>query len=60
MQTNPSKEIEAEAKQVKKLFIGATDAEDTLHQGLETLITSWVARFILNCTSSKQNQFLLN
>ena len=61
VQTKPSKETEAEAKLVKKVFAGATEMKDTQHQVLEKRgfwqtirITSWEARFIQNCKIRKE------
>lgn len=63
VQTKPTKETEAEAKLVKEVFSVAVEQEDSLHQVLQKhgfwhtiRITSWVARFIHNCKSSKANR----
>ena len=63
VQTNPSKETEAEAKLVKEIISVAVEQEDSLHQVLQKhgfwqtiRITSWVARFVHNCKSSKANR----
>ena len=63
VQPKSSKESEAEAKLVKEVFAVATEPKDTLYLVLEKhefwhaiRITSWVARFIYNCKSSKENR----
>ena len=63
VQTGPSKETEAEAKLVKEVVSVAVETEDGLHQVLQKhgfwqtiRITSWVARFLHNCKSSKANR----
>ena len=63
LQTKPSKETEAEAKPVKKVFHGATETEDTPHQVLvkhglwQTIRTTpWVARFLQTCKKGKKYQ----
>ena len=65
VQTEPNKETEAEAKLVKEVFSVAVEQEDSLEQILQKhglcqtiRITSWVARFIHNCKSSKANRLL--
>ena len=61
-QIGPSKDTEAEAKLVKEVVSAAVETEDSLHQVLQKhgfwktiRITSWVARFLHNCKSSKAN-----
>ena len=63
MQSEPTKETEAEAKLVNEVFSVAVETEDSLHQVLQKqgfwktiCITSWVARFLHNCKSSKANR----
>ena len=63
VQIGPSKETEAEAKLAKEVISVAVETEDSLHQVLlkhgfwKTIcITSWVARFLHNCKSSKANR----
>lgn len=62
VQPKSSEESEAEAKLIKEVFAVATEPKDTLYLVLEKQkfwhairITSWVARFIYNCKSSKEN-----
>ena len=63
VQTEPNKETEAEAKLVREIFSVAVEQEDSLEQILQKhgfwqtiRVTSWVARFIHNCKSSKANR----
>ena len=63
VQIGPSKESKAEAKLVKEVVSVAVETEDSFHQVLlkhgfwKTIrITSWVARFLHNCKSSKANR----
>ena len=63
VQTEPNKETEAEAKLVREIFSVAVEQEDSVEQILQKhgfwqtiRVTSWVARFIHNCKSSKANR----
>jgi len=65
VQTGPSKETEAKTKLVKKVVSVAVETEDRLHQVLQKhgfwqtiRITSWVARFLHSCKTSKANRLL--
>ena len=63
VQIGPSKETEAEAKLAKEVVSVAVETEDSLHQVLQKhgfwkaiRITSWVAKFLHDCKSSKANR----
>ena len=63
VQTEPNKVTVTEAKLVKEIFSVAVEQEDSLEQILQKhgfwqtiRITSWIARFIHNCKSSKANR----
>ena len=63
--TEPSKEFEAEAKLVKEVLALAIEPDDKLHKLLQKhefwptiRITAWVARFVNNCKSDKANRLL--
>ena len=66
VETEPSKESEAEAKLVKEVFAVAIEPDDRLHQLLQKhefwptiRIIALVARFIHNCKSDKANRLLV-
>ena len=61
--TEPNKETEAEAKQIKEVFAVAVETRDCFDEVLEkhtfwraVRISAWVMRFLQNCRNKKSNR----